>query len=92
LNALIHNTHGNSYRTARGLYARREFTELNKINIPMLLIHGDEDKVFPLSDSSKINEKVKGSHLVSIPRSGHFPSVEKPDLVNAALKQFFEAQ
>jgi predicted glycosyltransferase len=54
----------------------------------VLVIHGSEDDVFPLSDSRTLAE-VTGGRLVVVDRAGHQPQARKPVAVNLALREFF---
>lgn len=56
--------------------------ELNKLNIPTLIIHGDYDPI-PLSVTQEINVSIPKSKLVVLKNCGHFPFIDCP-------KQFFD--
>lgn len=51
---------------------------LDEIQIPTLVITGDNDLVVPTADSIQVAAKIEGSELVIIPRTGHLPNEESP--------------
>jgi pimeloyl-ACP methyl ester carboxylesterase len=61
-----------------------------KVNIPTLLIAGDEDKITPFEQNAKIlNQELKNSTLVVLKGIGHLPHLESPKEVNKLVKKFF---
>jgi pimeloyl-ACP methyl ester carboxylesterase len=64
----------------RGLAQR-----LYRIKAKTLLIWGDSDRLISPVYGQAFRKAIKGSELVSIPEAGHMVTVEKPDLVMAAL-------
>ena len=65
-------------------FARR----IGEIRHPTLVVWGDEDRVFPLSVGEELHRTIAGSTLVRIPKSGHIPQWERPDLANRAMIDF----
>jgi pimeloyl-ACP methyl ester carboxylesterase len=61
---------------------------LNEIDISSLIICGEEDGMTPVKFSNFLNEKLNNSHIVIIPKAGHFVFQEAPDIVNEAILQF----
>ena len=62
--------------------------ELQKIKCPVLIISGDRD-VIKLEHSIKIFNNIENSNLFIMPGATHFGSVEKPELFNLVLMDFF---
>jgi pimeloyl-ACP methyl ester carboxylesterase len=62
--------------------------DLRKIKCPVLLISGDRDAI-RLEHSLKIFYNIENAHLFIIPGATHFGSVEKPELFNMAVSDFF---
>ena len=58
------------------------------INVPTLVIVGEEDELTPPDDSRRIAEAVPGATLVTIPAAGHLSNLEQPDAFNAAVTAF----
>jgi pimeloyl-ACP methyl ester carboxylesterase len=55
-----------------------------------LMVWGEEDRVFPLAVGRELHERIGGSVFVTIPRAGHMPQWERPDLVNPRLLEFLQ--
>ncbi len=66
--------------------------DLAKINVPTLVIVGENDKVTPPDAARKIHEHVGGSRLVVIPEAGHLSNLEAPEAFNGALAEFLSEQ
>lgn len=60
---------------------------LPAIKIPTLIIAGDHDECDP-SLSREMHEKISGSQLVILPKSGHMTFVDQPALFLAAVADF----
>lgn len=68
----------------------RLFSDLGKINVPTLILHGIHDKVcrFPLAEAQK--EGIKHSKLVPFRFSGHGLLFDEPDKFTRELSEFIE--
>ena len=66
------------------------FTDLGKINVPTLIIHGIHDKVvpFPLGEIQK--QGIKNSKLIPFNFSGHATFYDQRDKFNEELMKFIE--
>ena len=51
---------------------------LHEINIPVLIIWGENDPLFPATHAYKLNGMIKNSSLRIISQCGHAPQEEKP--------------
>lgn len=73
-------------------FSETDFTEdLKKINIPTLIIHGDDDQIVPIGASAMQSSKlVKGSTLKVYPGAPHGLTVTHKDQLNADLLAFFK--
>ena len=60
---------------------------LPTIKIPTLIIAGDHDECDP-SLSREMHERISGSQLVILPKSGHMTFVDQPSLFLAAVADF----
>ncbi|WP_034920660.1 alpha/beta fold hydrolase [Gillisia sp. CAL575] len=65
-----------------------EYSELGKIQIPVLIMSGDRDAI-RLEHSVEIFNHIENSNLFIMPGATHFGSYEKPDLFNLILNDFF---
>lgn len=72
---------------------RREFTpqELAAIKCPTLIITGEDDTAQVPANSEHLASSIQGSKLVRIPACGHSSSLEQPEAVNAAMRDFIES-
>jgi pimeloyl-ACP methyl ester carboxylesterase len=58
------------------------------LNKPVLVIHGEADRICPRAKADELRGAVAGAELVSIAGAGHVPFLEKPDEVNQAIDTF----
>lgn len=73
------------------LASRTDTTDsLEKLDLPMLIIVGKDDKLTPPEFAKIIYGKTKNSDLKIISNSGHFPNMENPDEFNAAISEFLK--
>jgi len=63
-------------------------TRIGEITHPTLVLWGEEDRVFPLAVGEGLHRTIKGSRFIRIPKAGHIPQWEQPDLVNQELITF----
>lgn len=63
---------------------------LSKINVPTILIWGDQDKETPLEFGKIMEQNIKDSALIIFENAGHFAFLEQPNRFNIILKSFFE--
>jgi 3-oxoadipate enol-lactonase len=61
---------------------------LAQMQVPTLVVTGDEDELIPVDESRAMAAAVKGASLVVIPRAGHLSNLEQPDAFNHALNAF----
>jgi pimeloyl-ACP methyl ester carboxylesterase len=64
----------------------------NRINIPTLIIWGENDSIISIKYAHKFKDDIKNSELVIIDRCGHIPHEEKPDETIKIIKDFLERQ
>ncbi len=73
------------------LGARTDTTEsLEKVDIPVLVMAGKDDKLVPPEFSKIIYGKTKNSDLKLISNAGHLPNMENPEEFNKALMDFLK--
>ena len=65
-------------------------TRIGEITHPTLVIWGEEDRVFPIAVGEELHQTIKGSRFIRIPKAGHIPQWERPDLVNQELITFIQ--
>ena len=62
--------------------------DLGTIDVPTLVIVGDQDSVTTPDNAKTIAGGIKGATLTTIKDSGHLSNLEQPDAFNAALAAF----
>jgi non-heme chloroperoxidase len=74
-------------------FSETDFTEdLKKIDIPTLILHGDDDQIVPIADSALLSAKlVKGATLKIIPGAPHGMCSTRKEEINAELLAFCQA-
>ena len=72
-------------------FSETDFTEdLKKINVPTLILHGDDDQIVPIADSAYLSAKmVKGATLIVVPGAPHGMCSTLKDQINSELLAFF---
>ncbi|MFN2388069.1 MAG: alpha/beta fold hydrolase [Actinomycetota bacterium] len=86
---LMDNPVGGFIGALEAMKARPDSTdELTAIDVPTLVLVGENDAVTPPEAARKIHEHVGGSRLVVIPEAGHLSSLEAPEAFNGALAEF----
>ena len=64
---------------------------LATINVPTLIIVGEEDALTPVKESRAMHAAIPGSRLEVIPGAGHCSNLEKPAAFNHVLGEFLSA-
>jgi len=71
---------------SRAIQSRPDQQEtLRKVEVPTLIMCGEEDTLCPLQKHQLMHELINGSTLSVIPGAGHLPTLEQPELSNKAL-------
>ena len=73
--------------------AETDFTEdLNKIDVPTLVMDGEDDQIVPVKDSAKKAAKlIKGAKEIYYPGAPHGLTATHQDEVNADLLKFVKS-
>ena len=79
--------------TLRGVQARRPspfelVSQLERMTVPLLIIHGDEDRSC-LGTGAFLKHVIPSAGLMVFPKTGHTINLEEPALFNFALQDFF---
>jgi non-heme chloroperoxidase len=74
-------------------FSETDFTEdLKKVDVPTLILHGDDDQMVPINDSALLSAAlVKGSTLKVYPGAPHGLCSTHKNQVNADLLAFIRA-
>ncbi|MEX3011010.1 alpha/beta fold hydrolase [Hoeflea sp. TYP-13] len=79
-------------RATRGVIDRAGVSdEIGTIDLPVLIIVGDEDVATVPEKSERMHQAIKGSKLVTISKAGHSSTIEQPRAVNGALSEFLSS-
>ena len=65
---------------------------LHRIDVPTLLIWGDDDRLFPKDYAFAYQRLIPGSKVAIIPECGHLPQAEQRQAFVAALEGFLDNQ
>jgi non-heme chloroperoxidase len=73
-------------------FSETDLTEdLKKMDVPTLILHGDDDQIVPIGASALLSAKIiKGSKLKTYPGAPHGMCTTLKDQVNADLLSFFK--
>jgi pimeloyl-ACP methyl ester carboxylesterase len=78
-------------RSQVSLAGQREVlvNRLPHLEMPTLVVWGERDRVFPVSQARAAVARLRKGSLSLIPDCGHMPHVERPEPFVAALQRFF---
>jgi pimeloyl-ACP methyl ester carboxylesterase len=62
--------------------------EVEKINLPALILCGDDDQLAPVKYSQFLHNRIKGSKLEGLPDAGHMAMMESPQVFNEKIREF----
>jgi len=75
----------------RGMAERPDsVADLKTINVPTLIVMGEEDVLSTAADGELMRQSIAGSQLKVISKAGHYAPWEQPDLVGNVLRQFLD--
>jgi non-heme chloroperoxidase len=85
------NLEASPYAITKSITALRDLDlrpVLSKINIPVAIFQGTQDKLCPFVFAEQLNKGIRNSYLVKFENSGHALFVEEMDKFNTELEQF----
>ena len=62
--------------------------EVERIQLPALIVCGDEDEMTPVKYSQYLHDRIKGSRLEVLPKAGHMVMMESAEAFNERVKAF----
>ena len=82
----------NAYESIKA-FSETHFTEdLKKIDVPALVLHGEDDQIVPVKDSAKKSAKlIKGAKEIYYPGAPHGITATHQDQVNSDLLEFLRS-
>jgi 3-oxoadipate enol-lactonase len=76
----------------RGMAERPDsIADLKTINVPTMILIGEEDVLTPISDGELMRQNIASSQLKVIPKAGHYSPWEQPKAVGEILGQFLDS-
>lgn len=76
----------------RGMAERPDSVEtLKTINVPTLLITGDEDILTGVNEAELMQRQIPGSQMKVIAKAGHFSPWEQPEEAGRVIRQFLDS-
>jgi pimeloyl-ACP methyl ester carboxylesterase len=82
----------NVAQVQRGMAARPDSIEtLKTINVPTLLVTGDEDLMTGVNEAELMRSHIANSQLRVIPKAGHYSPWEQPQDAAKLLRQFLDS-
>jgi non-heme chloroperoxidase len=81
----------NAYESIKA-FSETDFTEdLKKIDVPTLVMHGEDDQIVPVKDSAKKSARlIRGAKEIYYPGAPHGLTATHQDRVNADLLEFLK--
>jgi pimeloyl-ACP methyl ester carboxylesterase len=64
---------------------------LKNIDVPTLIVAGEEDQVTSLADAELMHRMIRGSRMEVVRQAGHYAVFEQPEVVARLLRQFLNA-
>ena len=87
--SLLQNNAPEGYAASCRALAEAKAISHRDVEVPVLLLVGDEDKTTPLPMSKTLYKNFPNAELVVLPNCGHWATIEKPNEVNGAILKFF---
>lgn len=83
----------NAHHDGIKAFSETDFTEdLKAIDVPTLILHGDDDQIVPIADSALLSAKLlKNNTLKIFPHLPHGMCTTHADIINAELLSFVNA-
>jgi 3-oxoadipate enol-lactonase len=76
----------------RGMALRPDSVDtLKTINVPTVIMTGDEDRFTGVNEAEAMRQKIAGSQLVVIGKAGHYLPWERPEEAARVLRKFLDA-
>ena len=68
------------------------FRILRAVDMPALVLVGEEDAVTPAADAQALASAIPGARLAIIPAAGHLSNLENPTVFNGLLAEFLSGR
>lgn len=64
--------------------------ELHSVNVPVMIIHGEEDLLIPVAIAQQVNEHIADSEFIVLKGVGHTLNLEAIPQVSGLIKEYLE--
>lgn len=92
IEALLADFHPNGQRTMISAFGRQDTRDvLARIEVPTLLLYGNDDKRSPLPVAKSLEAQIPGAQLVIMSGVGHLSNIEAPERFNAEVRRFLHS-
>ncbi|MFA5840683.1 MAG: alpha/beta hydrolase [Candidatus Paceibacterota bacterium] len=81
--------HAHFYSLGQSLTPEKEYN-LEKINIPTLIMHGEKDTMIPMKNSIQVSKEIKNAEFISIPNVDHNTVHNGVKVMSEAIEAFIE--
>jgi pimeloyl-ACP methyl ester carboxylesterase len=89
MSAIFREFHPHGFRLMAKSLADTDTTDLlPRIQVPTLLVWGDDDRRSPINIAEHFREVIPNAELVVIANAGHVSNMEQPDAFNAEVRRF----
>ena len=75
---------------SRQIYTVHAGSLLKSIRVPVLLVHGRRDSIFPVENALHMAAQIPHARLVVLEEADHIIVLNHPDAVGGAIEQFLE--
>jgi pimeloyl-ACP methyl ester carboxylesterase len=76
----------------RAIGARPDMRDaLTGLSLPVAIIAGEDDPVVPLDEARRLAASIPRASFTQVPQAGHIAAMENPDIVSAALRDFWRS-
>jgi 3-oxoadipate enol-lactonase/4-carboxymuconolactone decarboxylase len=93
LRAMLLRTPAEGYAAAAEAIAAADFTASTAaLDVPALVIVGDQDQATPVASAEALHGALRGSVLVVVADAAHIPTVERPAEITTAMQDFLRPE
>jgi len=83
--------HAHFFTLRHSMNSEQEY-EMEQINMPTLIIHGDKDTMVPLKNAQKMSREIKNSEFINIPDVDHNTVHNAVKEISEAIENFIDKQ
>jgi sigma-B regulation protein RsbQ len=75
---------------ARAMFLSDHRADLQKVTVPTLILHGDDDRLVPRPVGEYLARTIPGSRLERVTDTGHVPHLDSPVSIVTAIRRFLD--